>query len=268
VNEVDLGAEALWTLIPISVVCGWAAMAVFRSFSNQDAIRRASNRLMAHLMEFRLFIDEPALILRAQRDLLIENGRLLRLVFVPSLILAVLFFILIPQLESFYGRAPLQPGQPAVVTVQMKAGVEGAPSLTLRAPAAISVETPGVNIPRLHQISWRVRSHGDAAGDLEVMGASHPVTKTIASGRGLHRISEQRTTAIGSFVLHPIESPFSDRAIRSIDVQYPSATILHLHWLVWFSLISSVSAVLLLPLTRFTSSGRRSRALTQAGAKS
>src|SRR5690348_2598945 len=142
-------------------------MAVFRAFSNQDAIRRASNRLVAHLMEFRLFIDEPALILRAQRDLLIENGRLLRLVFVPSLILAVLFFILIPQLDSFYGRAPLEPGEPAVVTVEMKDGVANASRLTLKAPPAISVETPPVHVPRLHQISWRIRSHAGVSGKLE-----------------------------------------------------------------------------------------------------
>jgi len=267
-NEVDLGAPALWTLIPISVLCGWAAMAVFRAFSNQDAIRRASNRLMAHLMEFRLFIDEPALILRAQRDLLIENGRLLRLVFVPSLILAVLFFILIPQLDSFYGRAPLKTGQPAVVTVQMKDGVANAPPLTLRAPAAISVETPGVHIPSLHQVSWRIRSHADAAGNLEVIGADHGITKTVASGGGFHRLSEQRTSGIGSFVLHPIESPFSDRSIRAIEVQYPSATILHFHWLVWFSLISSAAALLLLALPRFSLSRRRRPAPAESGPRS
>lgn len=243
-------------------------MAVFRSFSNQDAIRRASNRLVAHLMEFRLFIDEPALILRAQRDLLIENGRLLRLVFVPSLILAVLFFILIPQLDSVYGKAPLKAGEPAVVTVEMKDGIATAPPLTLKVPAGISVETPGVHIPRLHQISWRIRPHAGAAAKLEVIGASHPIAKTVASGGGFHRLSEQRSTGLGRFVLNPVESPFSDASIRAIDVQYPAATVLHLHWLVWFSVISTAAAVLMLALPRFSFSRRRSPARAESSRQS
>jgi hypothetical protein len=246
VNQVDLGTQALWTLIPISALSGLLAIVVFRACSDQDAIRRASNRLMAHLMEFRLFIDEPALIIRAQRDLLIDNWRLLRLLFRPSLILAVPFFVLIPQLDSLYGRAPLELGKPAVVTVQTSTGLEPGSSLRLKAPAAIAVETAGVHVARLRQISWRITSHRDGSEDLEVIGPSQVVTKTIASGRGVHRISAQRTSSIGAFLLDPIEAPISDPVIRSIRIEYPSATIFHLHWLVWFSVISSVAALLLL----------------------
>lgn len=248
-NQVDLGPDALWTLIPISVLAGLAAVVVFRYFSNQNLLRRTSNRLLAHLMEFRLFIDEPALVIRAQRDLLIDNWHLLRLIFLPSLILAIPFFVLIPQLESLYGRAPIRMGEPAVVTVEIKnGGFDRASTFSLKAPPAISVETPGVRITRLNQISWRIRAHADYVGYLQVLGPGEVVTKTIASGPGLHRLSEQRTASIGSFLLHPIETPFSDPLIRSVEIRYPSATIVHVHWLVWFSVVSMLAAVLLLAL--------------------
>ena len=80
-NQVDLGSSGTLDTDSDQRLSGLLAIVVFRACSDQDAIRRASNRLMAHLMEFRLFIDEPALIIRAQRDLLIDNWRLLRLLF-------------------------------------------------------------------------------------------------------------------------------------------------------------------------------------------
>ncbi len=42
----------------------------------QVLVRGTINRMMAHMMEFPLFLDSPALVLRAQRDLLSENIRL------------------------------------------------------------------------------------------------------------------------------------------------------------------------------------------------
>ncbi len=109
----------IWTLLPVSLIYGLTAALVFRRFSDQALIRAAINRMIAHVMEFRLFLDSPALVLRAQRDLLRENLRLLRLVLLPSAILAIIFIILFPQLDAMYGHAPLQVGEPSVVTAQL-----------------------------------------------------------------------------------------------------------------------------------------------------
>ena len=119
-NQVDLGAGALWSLVIISVFAGFAMVYVFRRWSDQHALRATTNRMLAHLMEFRLFIDEPALVMRAQSDLLVENWRLLRLLARPSLILIVPSIILLAQMDACYSRAPLRVGDPAVVTVQLK----------------------------------------------------------------------------------------------------------------------------------------------------
>jgi len=241
-NQVDLGAGALWSLILVSILAGVAMVYVFRRWSDQDALRGTANRMLAHLMEFRLFIDEPALVMRAQRDLFLENWRLLRLLIRPSLILIVPSVVLLAQMDACYGRAPLRIGDPAVVTVQVKdLRRVDATAIVLKTPATIRLETPGVRVVSLNQISWRIRPIASASGHLRVVGPERVITKSIVAGHGMHYLSERRSLA--EFFLHLSEPPLIDSSIASIEVLYPSATILHLHWLVWFFLISSVTAI-------------------------
>jgi len=75
VTATDLGFMALATLIPISILAGIGILLVFRSTSDAVAVRRAKGIAQAHLLEFRLFMDDPVLVLRAQRDLIVANGR-------------------------------------------------------------------------------------------------------------------------------------------------------------------------------------------------
>src|SRR4051794_40268708 len=157
-NQVDLGEEALWSLIPVSIVAVSAMVFVFRHWSDRQAIQVTMNRMLAHIMEFRLFVDEPILILRAQRDLFVQNWRLLLLLLRPSLILVVPFAVLLAQMNAYYGRAPLRVGDPAVLTVQFRSlGTTLPARVVLKTPAAIKVETGGLRVVSSNQISWRIR---------------------------------------------------------------------------------------------------------------
>jgi hypothetical protein len=155
-------------------------------------------------MELGLFIDSPSLIFSAQRDLLRENLRLLRLTILPGAILALLFAMLYLPMNAIYGHAPLPIGEPSVVTIQMKDAAM--PAVQLEAPEGIIIETPAVRVLHDHQISWRVR----------------PLRPTMAD-----------------FKFHLDDHS----AIRSIEIPYPEARIAGLPWLAWFVLISSVSAL-------------------------
>ena len=213
----DLGWKALGTLIPVGATYGVVSVVVFRRFSDRMAVRRSVNRVWAHVMELGLFIDSPALVLRAQRDLLRENVRLLRLVILPASILALLFALLFPPMNGIYGRASLPVGEPSVVTIQMKNA--GLPSVQLESPQGIVVETPAVRVLRDRQISWRVRPLQPTSGDLKFRFKDRVLTA------GMH----------GFF--------WCDPDVRSIDIRYPEATVLSLPWLAWFVITSSVSAM-------------------------
>ncbi|HXI40945.1 MAG TPA: hypothetical protein VNH83_13260, partial [Bryobacteraceae bacterium] len=79
---------ALASLVPISILAGIGMLLVFRHTSDQSAVRRAKSLVTAHLLEFRLFMDEPRMILKAQRDLIVANGRFLKMMLRPVLVLA------------------------------------------------------------------------------------------------------------------------------------------------------------------------------------
>jgi hypothetical protein len=164
-TDADLGWKALWTLIPVGATYGVVSVVVFRRLSDRMAVRRSLNRAWAHVMELGLFLDSPALVLRAQRDLLRENVRLLRLVILPAGILALLFAFLFPALNAIYGRAPLPVGEPFVVSIQMKSAV--LPPVQLESPPGMVVETPAVRVLHDRQISWRVRPLQRTSRDLK-----------------------------------------------------------------------------------------------------
>ncbi|HTA41033.1 MAG TPA: sulfatase-like hydrolase/transferase [Bryobacteraceae bacterium] len=155
------------TLIELGALCGIVAAFVFRRLAS-PGIRQTVDRIQAHLMELWMFIDEPALVFRAQRDLLCENLRLFRQIALPLAITAPLFAVAVWQADAYLGRGPLPAGEPAVVTAHVKDG-----NVRLEAPPDIVIETPGVQIPRLHEISWRIRpkqafsGHLSASGDVE-----------------------------------------------------------------------------------------------------
>ena len=59
------------------------------------------------------------------------------------------------------------------------------------------------------------------------------------------RYLSERRGSLATLLLYPTEPPLSDGTIDWIEVRYPAATILHLHWLIWFFAISAVTALAL-----------------------
>jgi uncharacterized membrane protein (DUF106 family) len=180
-----------------------------------------------------LFINEPLLVLRAQRNLFRENLRLIRLLLRPALIITVPMLILFEPMDALYGYAPLRVGESAIVTIQSSRAVDP----HLHSPDGIVVETPPVHIPREHQVSWRIRALRPVSGRLEIAWRHRVLPKRIAAGTG------------GLQFLFTHSRYFFDKDVNWLEIRYPDAVILRLHWLVWFFVLST-STVLLLN-TRF-----------------
>ena len=243
-NEVELGPKAFWILIAAGVLSGIVSWWAFRRWSDTAKLHKATNSIVARLFELRLFSDEPVLILRAQRSLLAANGELLRQLARPSLLLALPFIILLIGLDAIFGRAPLQPGRPAIVTLQYgPVPRNGLPQAELDAPSGIQVETPPVRVPTTSQISWRVRPTRAALGKLQIHCDGRLLQKSISSASGLQWLSASRAGSATEFLLAPLELPFSDPVVKSISVRYPRATVFNLSWVVWFSMTSFAGAL-------------------------
>ena len=130
-------------LVVVSCAYGWLAGSLFRRVDS-PAARATVNRIVAHLLSFRLFIDEPRLVLRAQAELIRENLRLLRLIALPCLAISLLF----GGVAWYFATGPIPTGQVFVASLPADSAL----------PAGLVSETPGVRVARLGRVYWRVRS--------------------------------------------------------------------------------------------------------------
>jgi len=218
-----------WSLAAISVAWGLGTFWVFRRFSDRAALRIVGKRIYAHLLAIRLFSEEPALVWRAQKALIADNLRFLKLMAVPVLILGIPFALCYEPFDTIYGVRPLQPGQGAIVILHNT----DAPA-TLKVSHEIAIETPPIRNLEARQVSWRIRPLAPVRGNLRVELPGTIVTRSIAAGDPNLSPTYRR------------ESPGSG---PWLEVDYPRASVLFfglsLPWLAWFLLISSASAIIL-----------------------
>ncbi len=238
------------SLTVFSVLVGIGMLWVFARVSNQEAIAQTKKRLQAYLLELRLFGDEPALLWKSQKDLLRTNIRYLGLMLRPALILTVPVVILLFHLDAVYGLAPLPVGKPAVVTVQAIGQVSSnTPSPRLIATPGFAVETPAVRVLEQSQFSWRIRPLKETAGKLRFSWSGAEWEKTIASGEGSQYLSSRRVRSWLDTLWNPGEDRLEGQHVQWVEVRYPPAAIeiggIEIHWLIWFFVISMLSAYLL-----------------------
>jgi hypothetical protein len=155
-------------LVLMSILTGVLTTFVIRRTTHAGALREARNRLLAHLMEFRLFFDEPVLVWNAQLALFRDNARILRLLLLPTLILALPMTWLWLQLDAHYGHSPLRLGESVVVTAQLTRPLALTERYELQGADAV-VETPPVRITHDNQLAWRVHPARDHVGPLKVL---------------------------------------------------------------------------------------------------
>ena len=241
----------LVSLTPLSIVVGVIMLWVFGLTSDQDAIETTKKRLQAYLLELRLYGDDPSLIWQSQKSLLAANLRYMGLMLKPAIYLTVPMVVLLFHLDSFYGLKPLRVSEPMVVTVQVSGEIATdtvAPSLT--APAGITVETPAVRALEPSQFSWRIRPARETSGNLKFNWEGHGSwEKSVVSGDRRKYLNHRRVNASLESLMHPGEDLLGVAGVEWVEILYPAATIelwgVDLHWLIWFFVISMVSAYLL-----------------------
>jgi len=192
------------SLVALSLAVGLIAGWVFRHTTDLASLGVARRRLFAHLLEFRLFYDEPRLIWRAQAGVIRENVRLIRLLVVPLVIVSIPMTLLLIYLEPIFGFRALRAGETAVITARTDQPL--ARSAPLQAPPGTVVETPPVKIARDHEIAWRVR-------DLE---GGRKNLRFILAGQVMK-----------------VDYPKADVSIAGLN----------LSWIAWFFLVSSAAAL-------------------------
>jgi hypothetical protein len=237
-----------WSLIALSILGGILLVWIFGKVSNQEAIKRARNRLSAELIALRLFKDDLRIFFGVQGQVLVWTLKYLRHSLVPMLILMVPAMIILIQLNLHYALRPLAIGETALVKVKLRdaAALTSNGGLSLQAPPNLKVETQGVRIAEMKEISWRVRGASAGRFDLVVSDGKTPVTKKAAVGGRTEGVSSLRTGAHWlTNLLYPEEAPIpKSSAIESIEILYPELGLTflgwHVNWMILFLIVSLV----------------------------
>jgi hypothetical protein len=237
-------------LAVISMLAGAGMLWILGKTSRQERIRAVKRLLWAHLFELRVFRDEPAVMWRAQKSLMTTNFRYMGLMLQPVLWMALPVAILLVHLDSFYGRAPLEVGSEAIVTASLHSPIDAqAPPPVLLAPPGVAVETEAVRAPAEREVSWRIRPSQPVSGDLRLIIDGAIVTKRIEAGTGFRFVPGRRVSSLLATLWHPDEARIQASSVEWVDVRTPEAQLevtgIRAHWLVWFTLISMLMALLL-----------------------
>jgi hypothetical protein len=233
-----------------SLLAGMGILWVVRNASNQERIRSVKREVHANLLEMRVYADDPAACWRAQKSLMGANLRYMGLALRPALWMALPLAILLVHLEAFYGRAPLPEGRSALVTAAVRGeAVASNSALRLLPPAGVEVTAPPVRILEQRQVSWRVLPARALSGEFRFVIGGQSVCKAIEVGGGQRFIAGRRVRSGWDALWHPDEPRIGPGSVEWVEIAYPETYIdvfgLRFHWLVWFLIVSMLSALLL-----------------------
>jgi hypothetical protein len=217
----------VWS-IPVSVFALW----VFGKASNQEKITGVKDKIAASLFEIRLFNDDLRAIARAQWEIMGHVLRYQGLALVPMVFILPPLVLLMVQLHQFYGFRGFEPGETALLRVELATTDGPRPGLTVEVPDGLHLETPAVWVPSLGEFNWRLAA--DKPGDYELGFTldGNTATKTVRVTDRIERLSPERPPKkVIDQLEWPSEKPLpTDGAIQRITIDYPEATMSLFGW--------------------------------------
>ena len=126
---------------------------IFGKISDQEAIKLIRDRIRGNLIGVRLFQHDVRIVLNLQATITRDTLRFMKHALGPIVLLLVPLLFVMIQLHLRFSVRPLQPGEPAVVTVHVRDAQALRNELHLE-----TVETPPVRIPSRREVAWRIRA--------------------------------------------------------------------------------------------------------------
>jgi hypothetical protein len=246
-------SDPVWLMLWLSVLTSLLVLLVYKVVSSQEAIRETKDRLKAHILEIRLFQDDPVLMARAVRSVLTANLTYLRLNTKPFLVVFVPFFLLLIQMEARLGYRPLVPNESALVRTFWRSpcAAEARRCPALIPEEGLTVPTPPLRIPERNEIDWRIQAEG--------MGRRAFVLKTVNESVSLPVVVSDKLIPVSprnvpqgrlGLLWHPAGQSLPVRSdLLSVEIEYPRRDFRlfghRIHW-IWPFLVSSLLAGYLL----------------------
>lgn len=224
----------IWPLLVFSLVTATFMLLVYRYFSNQPAIRRAKDRLGAHLLEVRLFQDQIGVVLRAYGRLLAASGVYLLHSLKPLAVMLVPLVLLMAQMELRLGRAG-RVNSPAVLKVVLEPGTP-LENVQLKPADNVGITTPALRIPELSEVDWRIEARSTGIFTIMLLVDSERGPKSHFYSGSVYLAGPQ-TSNFGKWLLFPVQ-PMLEPPFRAIEILFPARDVSifgwEMHWLIPF----------------------------------
>lgn len=240
------GLSPWFGLVVASLLTALLMLEVYKLTSNQAAIRRAKDRIKAHLLEMRLYKDSLRVTLGAQAGILKANLAYMAANLKPLAVMIVPLVLILARLSLWFDRAPLRPGEETLVKVGLAASADPmALDLRLELPPAVEATAPAVRIPDEREVVWRIRALAEGRGRILLRSGDRTIEKTVTVGGGpLTPVSALASRAsFARRVLYPGEPPLpGGTPVRSVEILYPAKRLaafgVGVHWLVAYLVLS------------------------------
>jgi hypothetical protein len=237
-------------LAVFSVLTAVISLLAVRWTSDQKAIRRVKDLMGAHVLAVRLFPEQLSVVLRAYLALFGNTLLYLRYALVPLLVLSVPLLILFAQLESYFGRAPVEPAQDFLVRARFQT-VDSLTNPVLRLPPGLVQSAPPVHIPSEREVDWRLKAEQPGTYDIHLIVQGNEYSKQVVAESGLARIVPEREQGSAWRQLIDSGEPPLPRAgfVEQIAIQYPTR-VFHfrtwkIEWLIPYLALTLAAALLL-----------------------
>ncbi|MGD8440631.1 MAG: hypothetical protein PVG53_08850 [Holophagae bacterium] len=240
----------VWS-VPVAIFALW----VFGKTSNQSRIADVKRQIAASLFEIRLFNDDLQAIARAQWAILGHVLRYQALALVPMIFILPPLVLLMVQLHQYYGFRGLQPGDTALLRVELAEHGAQRPDIGVDVPAGLRLDTPGIWAGELGEFNWRLAAEAPGDYELGFTTGGTTVTKSVRVTDRVVRLSPERPPKRFVDQLEwPSETPLPvNGAIRRISIDYPQGVMAFagwswrwsFAWMVVFFVLTMVLAVVL-----------------------
>jgi hypothetical protein len=235
-------ADPAWPLLVFAALTAVLMVLAFRWTSNPAAVRRAKERMAAHVMEVRLFQEQLGVVLGAYGRILRASGAYLRSTAKPLALMLVPLVVILVQLDQRLGIAPAAPGRDILLKAKLAEGVS-VDEVELRLPEGVAATAPALRIAEEREVDWRLRAARGGEFAVEVVARNAPYAKQIVAGSGLTAAESVRARGLWGYFLHPGEPPLPGSGpLESIAVNYAARDVSvfgwRMHWLIPFLVFS------------------------------
>ncbi|NLF24316.1 MAG: hypothetical protein GX589_01485, partial [Deltaproteobacteria bacterium] len=214
----------------------------------QAGLKKTKKKIGSLILEAVLYRRDLKVSLRAQAKMLGQAFVYLGYALPPLLILTIPCLVILAQLNLRYNARGLEPGERALLTLQLDKPVD-LRGLTLQTSPGLSA-TPPVRDTEGNRVFWRIEPTSAGLQNVKVgfMDGSGVFTKEVYDSDFRGKLSAGRYKSWWESFFYPGDAPFpKDCAFSEFYIRYPEINQrllgVSMHWLVIFLIVSILSGL-------------------------